>query len=377
MLTLTIGYRLYTVVPRLLRVIDSITNWYIRFNRRRLKGTAGLGLQDTQAALSTLCEVIFTLVRALAPFTPFISEHIYRLLKPYLADRLSDFQDSRSVHFIPYPTVDKSLFDGVIERKVSTMQKVIQLARVARERADLPLKTPLSSLVVIANSQHLSDVEELQHYVKEELNIREIILSSDEDKYNILLEARVDWPMLGKKLRKSVQVIRKALPTLTQVQLRQYLHDKKLTIEGIQLEENDLNIVRVLGMRTIKKEDEEGGPKWEAAFSQDVITLLDTALRPELLNEGLVREIINRVQRMRKTAGLVPTDDVRMQYCIVSNPDSIDVDGLITSRQALFENSLRRPLELLPSLEEPGSPPILQEHHCIGKLALKLSLARI
>lgn len=364
-------------MPRLLRVIDSITNWYIRFNRRRLKGTAGLGLQDTQAALNTLCEVIFTLVRALAPFTPFIAEHIYRLLKPYLVDRLSGFQDSRSVHFIPYPTVDKSLFDNVMERKVSAMQKVIQLARVARERADLPLKTPLSSLVVIADSQHLSDVEELQSYVKEELNIREIILSSDEDKYNILLEARVDWPTLGKKLKKNVQVVRKALPTLTQVQLRQYLHDKRMTIEGIQLEENDLNIVRVLGMSTIKEGDEEDGPKWEAAFSEDVITLLDTALRPDLLNEGLVRDIINRVQRMRKIAGLVPTDDVRMQYCVVSNPDNINVDSLITSRQALFENSLRRPLEPLTALAEFSSPPILEEDHCIGKLALKLSLARI
>lgn len=364
-------------MPRLLGVIDSITNWYIRFNRRRLKGTAGLGLQDTQAALNTLCEVIFTLVRALAPFTPFIAEHIYRRLKPYLEHRLSDFQDSRSVHFIPYPTVDKSLFDKVIERKVSAMQKVVQLARVARERADLPLKTPLSSLVVISDSQHLSDVEELQSYVKEELNIREVILSSDEEKYNILLEARVDWPTLGKKLKKSVQIVRKALPTLTQVQLRQYLHDKKMTIEGIQLEENDLNIVRVLGVSTTKEADEEGGPKWEPSFSEDVITLLDTALWPDLLNDGLVRDIINRVQRMRKTAGLVPTDDVRMQYCIISNPDSIDVDDLITSRQALFESSLRRPLEPLPSLEEPSSPPILQEDHCIGKLALKLSLARI
>lgn len=364
-------------MPRLLQVIDNITNWYIRFNRRRLKGTAGLGLQDTQAALNTLCEVMFTLIRALAPFTPFITEHIYRLLKPYLKDRLSNFQDSRSVHFIPYPTVDKSLFDEIIERKVSAMQKVIQLARVSRERADLPLKTPLSSLVVIADSQHLSDVEELQSYVKEELNIREMILSSDEDKYNILLEARVDWPILGKKLKKDVQIVRKALPNLTQVQLRQYLHDKKMTIEGIQLEENDLNIVRVLGVSTTKGADEEGGPKWEASFSEDVITLLDTSLRPDLLNDGLARDIINRVQRMRKTAGLVPTDDVRMQYCVVSNPDSIDVDDLVTSRQALFESSLRRPLERRPSLEEFSSPPILQEDHCIGKVALRLSLARI
>lgn len=364
-------------MPRLLRVIDSITNWYIRFNRRRLKVTTGLGLQDTQAALTTLCEVIFTLIRALAPFTPFIAEHIYRLLKPYLEDRLSDFQDSRSVHFIPYPTVDKSLFDEVIERKVSRMQKVIQLARMARERADLPLKTPLPSLVVIADSPYLSDVDELQSYIKEELNIREVILSSDEDKYNIILEARVDWPTLGKKLKKSAQIVRKALPNLNQMQLRQYLHDKKMTIEGIDLEENDLNIVRVLDRAHVEDVDREDGPKWEVSISENVITLLDTSLRPDLLKDGLVRDIINRVQRMRKTAGLVPTDDVRMQYCIVSNPDNIDVDELITSRQALFESSLRRPLEALSSIEVTDISPILQEDHYFGKMALKLGLARI
>lgn len=85
------GYRLYTVVPRLLRVIDNLTNWYIRLSRKRLKGTAGLRLQNTKEALNILCEVLFTLVRALAPFTPFIAEHIYGLLRPYLGEQLSGF----------------------------------------------------------------------------------------------------------------------------------------------------------------------------------------------------------------------------------------------------------------------------------------------
>lgn len=366
-------------MPRLLRVIDSITNWYMQFNRRRLKGTAGLGIQDTEAALNTLCEVLYTLVRALAPFTPFIAEHIYSLLKPYLGDRLSGFQDARSVHFLPYPTADDTLFDEVIERKVSAMQKVIQLARVARERADLPLKTPLSCLVVIADARYLFDVEELQAFIKEELNIREVILSSDEQRYNILLEARVDWPTLGNKLKKNVQLVRKLLPALTQEQLRQYLVEKKMTIEGIELEHNDLNIVRVLGTKFQMEIDRVGGvTKWEAAFSEEVIVLVDTALRQDLMDDGLLRDIINRVQKMRKTAGLLPTDDVRMQYCVVSNPDGIGLDQLVTARQSLFESSLRRPLESMASAKGAlDSQPILQEEHFIGNLALKLSLAHI
>lgn len=366
------------MVPRLLRVIDSLTNWYIRFNRKRLKGTAGLGLEDTEEALNTLCEVLFTLVRALAPFTPFITEHIYGLLKPYLGEQLSGFKDSRSVHFLPYPTVQESLFDEAIERKVSAMQKVIQLTRVARERAGVSLKTPLISIVVIADAQHLSDIEELQSYVEEELNVREIVLSSDEARFNILLEARVDWPTLGKKLKKNVQVVRKALPTLTQEQLKQYLRDKRMTVENIELEDNDLNIVRVLGADVLNNNAaKEDGPKWEASFSEDFITLLDVAPHPELLSDGLIRDIINRVQRMRKTAGLAPTDEVCMQYAIVSNPDSIDLDSLVSSRQALFESSLRGTLQHLLSVDEPNESIILQEEHSIGQLTLKLSLASL
>lgn len=88
-----------------------------------------------------------------------------------------------------------------------------------------------------------------------------------------------------------------------------------MAIEGIELEENDLNIARVLGALNGSAEDD--GPKWEASFSEDVIILLDAAPHPELLSDGLARDIIDRIQRMRKAAGLVPTDEVRStQLCL-------------------------------------------------------------
>jgi isoleucyl-tRNA synthetase len=360
-------------LPRVLQVIDNLTNWYIRFNRKRLKGTAGSGIEDTKAALNTLFQMLLTIVRAMAPFTPFLTDHIYGLLKPYLGDAVAQFQDSRSVHFLPYPTVQEALFDEVIERQVSEMQKVIQLARTARERCNISLKMPLLSLVVIADPQSLSDVQTLQSYVKEELNVREIILTSDEERFNILLEARVDWPTLGKKLKKDVQVIRKALPNLTQQQLKQYLHDKKITIDGIRLDENDLTIVRVLGKDTLISNAD--GPQWEAAFSEDIIVLLDTAPHPELLDEGLARDIINRIQRMRKKAGLVPTDDIHMQYNIVFNPDDIDVHVVVSSRESLFTSSLHGKLE--PASDGVSEESlILEEEQVIGSLTLMLRLAK-
>lgn len=370
------GYRLYTVVPRLLQVIDNLTNWYIRFNRKRLKGAAGLEIRDTKAALDTLCQVLFTLVRALAPFTPFLTEHIYGLLRPYLGEALSGFSNTKSVHFLAFPTAQESLFDEVIQRKVSAMQKVIQLARTARERKTIPLKTPLLTLVVIADAQQLSDIEELQTYVKEELNVRDIVLTNDEERYGIHLEARVDWPILGKKLKRDAQVVRKALPSLKQEQLRQYLKEKRITIEGIELEGSDLSIVRVVAKDNpnMVKDD---GVQYEPAFSDDMIVLLDTASHPELIDDGIARDVMTRVQKMRKTAGLVPTDDVRMLYSVVSNPDDIQFETLVSSRKTQFENTVRGPLEPFLPTEGATETVILQEEHTVSNLTLLLRLCHL
>lgn len=271
-------------MPRLLQAIDNLTNWYIRFNRKRLKGVSGLGLDDTTAALNTLLQALFTLMRALAPFVPFITEHIYQLLRPQLSGITAQFKDARSVHFLPFPTVQSALFDEAIERRVSSMQEVIQLGRLARERRNLSLKTPLPSLVVIADPQTLADIASLKTYVQSELNIRNTILTNNEEQYNIHLEARVDWPMLGKKLKKDVQTVRKALPAPTLPQLRQYQLDKKITIAGIELAENDLTLVRAMGdgngggsPNTTPPDGSGNDAKWEAAFADDMIVLLDVA----------------------------------------------------------------------------------------------------
>ncbi len=368
-------------MPRLLSSIEDLTNWYIRFNRRRLKGSAGLGVDDTTAAMNTLFQVLFTLVRALAPFTPFITEYIYGLLKPHLsAEVRATFKDDRSVHFLPFPTVQESLFDEVIERKVAAMQKVIQLARTARERCNVSLKTPLLSVVVIADQHILDDVDSLSTYVREELNVRDVVLTSDEEQYGILLEARVDWPTLGKKLKKDVQMVKKNLPGLTQAELRQFLADKSMSVGGIRLEEKDISIVRVLATdqkaAPASPEQSGHGPKWEPGFADDMIVLLDTTPHPELAVEGLAREIINRVQRLRKKAGLVPADDVRMLYHVVANPEEVDLDAVVASHDALFQTALRGKLEA-SAADAAKDALIVEEEQAIGDLSFVLRLLRL
>ncbi|KAI1819871.1 hypothetical protein F4861DRAFT_543484 [Xylaria intraflava] len=122
----TSGYRLYTVVPPLLQVIDNLTNWYIRFNRKRLKGGSGLGIEDTTATLNTLFQALFAIVRAMAPFTPLTTDRIYGFLRPHLGDAISQFRDHRS------------------------------------------------SLTVIAEDEFPADVESLKSYIREELNAKDL-----------------------------------------------------------------------------------------------------------------------------------------------------------------------------------------------------------
>ncbi len=320
-------------------MIDNLTNWYIRFNRKRLKATAGLGEEDNITSLSTLLEVLFTLVKALAPFTPFVTEHIYGLLKPHLSEALVQYQDSRSVHFLPFPAVQDELVDEEAERKMVLLQKVIQQGRVARERRNLSLKTPLLSVVVVGHDKHLSELETMKGYIREELNVRDVYFTSSEEEYGIHLEAKVDWPTLGKRLKKDVQVVRKGLSELSQQQLQEFRLNKNMTVKGIKLDDTDVTITRVMSREFSAAK--QGERQWEAAFGEDLVVLLDTSEHPELAEEGFARELVNRVQRLRKQARLMPTDNVRMEYAVVSNPDGVQVDAAVLNSTNLFLSSLR------------------------------------
>ncbi|TDZ23108.1 Isoleucine--tRNA ligase [Colletotrichum orbiculare MAFF 240422] len=314
------AYRLYTVVPRLLGLIENTTNWYIKLNRRRLKGENGV--EDTKHALNTLFEVLFTLCRGLAPFTPFITDTIYQ-----------------NVHFLPFPDVRQELFDAEVERRVGRMQRVIDLVRVSRERRAIGLKTPLRTLVVIhRDSQYLKDLESLSSYIREEMNVRDLVLSSDETKYNVQYSVTADWPVLGKKLKKNMARVKKALPLLSSDAVKEYSEKKQIVVDGIQLEEGDLVVRRGL------KED-EASVNLESNSDNDVLTILDAGLYVDLAHEGIAREIINRVQRLRKKAQLQPTDDIKMEYNVLSDPDNIGIEEVFVTQSKVIEKALRRGME--------------------------------
>ena len=329
-------YRLYTVVPRLLELIDNTTNWYIRFNRRRLKGE--YGLEDTKHALNTLFEVLYILVRALAPFTPFVTETIYQRILQYLPKSLHG-EDMRSVHFNSFPEVRSELFDKQVERRVGRMQRVIELGRVSRERRAISLKQPLKSLIVIHSDEiYLDDIRSLKLEISEELNVHELILTSDEDSYNVQYTVTADWPFLGKKLKKDAQKVKKALPDLASDDVRAFVKSKHIVVDGIELLEEDLIVKR--GLR-----DDEASKNLETNTDNDVLTILDATIYSDLAKEGIAREIINRGQQLRKRSGLVPTDDVKMEYKVLSDPEKIGIQEVFQTQGNAFEKAFRRPLD--------------------------------
>ena len=133
------GYRLYTVVPRLVKFVDNLTNWYVRMNRKRLKGTGGN--VDCRQALDTLYGVLLEMVLIMSPFTPFLCELMYQNLKKLLV--ASSPLNAESVHHVMIPDVKEEMIDEVVERRISNMQDVIETGRVIRDRVTLPLKYPL------------------------------------------------------------------------------------------------------------------------------------------------------------------------------------------------------------------------------------------
>lgn len=360
------AYRLYTVVPRLLTLIDNTTNWYIKLNRRRLKGE--YGLEDTTHALNTLFEVLYTLCRGLAPFTPFITDNIYLRLLPHIPESLRA-EDDRSIHFLPFPEVRAELFDPVVERQFKRMQSVIDLGRISRDRANRGLKVPLKELVVIhPDPEYLADIKSLENYILEELNLRDLILSSDEEKYNVQYSVGADFPVLGKKLKKDAVKVKKALPGLKTEEIKAFLKSGEISVDGIKLTREDLIVKRGIAKESAKADQEFN-------TDDDVLIILDVASYPELEQEGLAREIVRRVQVLRKKAGLVPTDDVGMEYKVLSDPDNVGLEKAFEEQRALFEKALRRPIDKHAVTEVEGKIPEDKKEEVVAEEEMELHKA--
>lgn len=359
------AYRLYTVMPRLTNMIDELTNWYIRFNRRRLKGENGV--EDTMAALNSLFETLLTLCATLSSFTPFLTENLYQGLRPFLPDTKSD-HDPRSIHFLPFPEVRGEYLDPVIQRQFAALQAVIDLTRTVREHNTLPLRIPLKELVIYhPDQQYLEDIKSLANYVEEELNVRELTLTQDEEKCGVNSKLLADWPVLGRKLKKDMPKVKKGLEQLTSAQAKEFEATKRITVEGVELVEGDLRVVRYVDLA-----DRAG--KWDSRTDGKLVVLLDLEVHPELQSQGTARELVNRIQKLRKKANLQATDEIDAFYSFEQGMGEA-LQACFDSHGDYFIKAMRR--KPMSVTERPsGKPIIIEEEQTVNDDTFKLSLVR-
>jgi len=289
------NYQLYLVVPQLLLFIEELTNTYIRLNRPRFWES---GMSDNkQAAFTTLYTVLNELGMLMAPFTPFLSETIYQALKNYNSET-----QPLSVHLCIYPQADTSLIDTGLEAAVDRLQQILVLARQQRNDAKIKIKIPLNKMTIIHKDQQLlNDIKKLESIIKKEINLKTIDYCTDENQF-INLTAKPNSPVLGKRLQKKFGPISKAIRELTMDDILAYEQNGFIEIDDEKLAGDDLLIAR---------EAKEGA---NIVTNSKISLQLDLELNDELIAEGLAREVINRIQKLRKTMDLNVADRIKVYY---------------------------------------------------------------
>uniref|UniRef100_A0A8C3E4A2 isoleucine--tRNA ligase n=1 Tax=Corvus moneduloides TaxID=1196302 RepID=A0A8C3E4A2_CORMO len=308
------AYRLYMVVPRLVKFVDVLTNWYVRMNRRRLKGENGT--EDCIMALETLFSVLFSMCRLMAPYTPFITELMYQNLKTLIDPASVQEKSTESIHYLMLPQVREDLIDKKIESAVSCLQSVIELGRVIRDRKTIPVKYPLKEVVIIhQDPEALESIRSLEKYVLEELNVRAVTLSADKGKYGVRLRAEPEHTVLGRRLKGAFKPVMAAIKELSSEQLERFQETGTIVVEGHELHGEDLRLMYQMT---------EGSAQFEAHSDAQVLVLLDVTPDQSMVDEGVAREVINRIQKLRKKRNLVPTDEITVYYRALPQGEYLD-----------------------------------------------------
>ncbi|XP_029178290.1 isoleucine--tRNA ligase, cytoplasmic [Nylanderia fulva] len=367
-------YRLYTVIPYLIKYIINLTNWYVRMNRKRIKGEEGL--DNCKNALNTLFLVIYTMVRVYAPFTPFLTEFMFGWLSKWLPKK-NDAPLHTSVHFQMLPEPHNHLINEDIETAVSRMQTVIELGRIVRDRQTIPTKYPLREVVVIhQDDKVLKDIHLLKTYILDELNVRKLTVTTDKKKYGVTLRAEPDHKTLGIRLKGEFKQIMQAIKELSDEQLQEFLATKEIVVQGHTLEEQDLRLMYNFSDPAAQELSKQG-VQYEAHSEGGLLILLDITYDEELHNEGIAREVINRVQKLRKRTRLVPTDAAFVYYKIYCTEDKDKLAKVMVSHKAFIECMTKTPLKnIADSPQDPSHITFYSEMQTIRDIKLKFWATR-
>jgi isoleucyl-tRNA synthetase len=219
------------------------------------------------------------------------------------------------------------------------------------------------------NKQYIQDVEPLQKYIESELNVRSVVFSSDESSSGLRYRAVADWTVLGRKLKKDVSRVRTALPEVPSDKIKEFLDTGRLTVDGnIELVTGDITVQRYLDIPA------DAQKQFATNTDNDVVVRLDILVHPELVGEWLARELTNRVQKLRKKAGLQATDDVHVFYRFEEGSGKEIVDAI-----GAYSDMIRKTVGNVPSdvsSRAAGSELLIEEEQEVSDVKFLLYLVK-
>ncbi len=272
-------------------VNDDLSNWYVRLNRKRFWGKDMS--DDKRSAYETLYTCLMTVAKLLAPFAPFYADRLYCDLGG----------EKESVHLDLFPVADESLIDQDLEARMEMAQTITSMTLALRRKVNIKVRQPLQQIMIPAVSeeqkQHIEAVKEL---IKTEVNVKDLVFV--EGQGVLVKKVKCNFRTMGKKFGKLMKGIAAAVAELTQEQIAELDTVEKLPLtvagENVIIEKEDVEIIS------------EDIPGWLVANEGNLTVALEVELTDELRREGMARELINRIQNIRKETGLEITDHINV-----------------------------------------------------------------
>ncbi len=269
-------------------VQDDLSNWYVRLNRKRFWG--GEMNADKQAAYATLYTCLKTVAQLMAPNAPFYADRLYRDLT------------GETVHLSCWPKVDEKAIDKNLERSMALAQQATSMILSLRKRAEKNVRQPLQKAVIPApDAQTLEALQHVSDLIKSEVNVKELLIVTAEDsEVRLVKRIKPNFKVLGKKVGANMKAVAAEIASMNQEQIAamESAGVYQLTSVDYQLIAEDVEIAT------------EDMPGWLVMNEGQLTIALDIELTDQLIEEGIARELINRIQNLRKSSGLEITDRI-------------------------------------------------------------------
>ena len=306
-------------------VQDDLSNWYVRLNRKRFWG--GEMNADKQAAYTTLYTCLKTVAQLMAPNAPFYGDRLYRDLT------------GETVHLSNWPKADETLIDKQLERSMYLAQQATSMILSLRKRAEKNVRQPLQKAVIPASDKEtLQALLHVQDLIKSEVNVKELVITTAEDsEVKLVKKIKPNFKVLGKKVGGKMKELAAAIGKMTQDEIAQFEAAGTFRLLDIDLVAEDVDIIT------------EDMPGWLVANNGILTIALDIELTDALVEEGIARELVNRIQNLRKTSGLEITDRITIE---IERRDEIAA-AVEHCREYIASQVLATSLTLVDKVAEP------------------------